>query len=372
MNKLKYIVLIISFFAMNAVASNQAIVLANTLNVRESYAVDSKIVGKLQKNEVVQIVSCDHDFCKIESSSVSGYVSEKYLNKISASSGDAKKTSSDGWGCVVFIIMAALGVMEFGFKKKIGCIAAASSVVVILSLWLLLEIFQVGSGCEAFLIVLTIVLILLRNRKASTKCRSESESFDSNAVDCDQSKTIRMPRERESRRLNAAKNSKTTLIKTLRKKVQSKERTTDGSSLDAPIKLLDILSLGSSQSDKSEKKEILYCQWTSSEYGQRFYDTFSRWIGTREVEKVLERKYGKGRLSSSSRAKVPPSWYELGCEKEVLYCQWTSSEYGQRFYGTFSRWTGTREVEKVLERQYGKGRLSSSSRAKNPPSWYEL
>lgn len=96
MKVLKQIFVITIFLVVNAESSYQATVVANTLNVREKPTATSKVVGKLQKEDVVQVESCNSGFCKIESRSTSGYVSEKFLNPVSSTSADAEKSSSDG------------------------------------------------------------------------------------------------------------------------------------------------------------------------------------------------------------------------------------------------------------------------------------
>ena len=165
MKVLKQIFVITIFLVVNAVSSYQATVVANTLNVREKPTATSKVVGKLQKEDVVQVESCNSGFCKIESRSTSGYVSEKFLNPVSSTSADAEKSSSDGWGVLVLFIVLALGVTELGLRKKIGCISAAGAVVAISCLWLLLDVFHVGTGYAILVIALAILAIFMRNKK---------------------------------------------------------------------------------------------------------------------------------------------------------------------------------------------------------------
>ena len=356
MNKVIFSFFAILFLSINVFASYQARVTANTLNVREAWMANSKVVGKLQKDDVVQVDTCRNGFCKITFGPVLGYASEKYLMQVPDQLLNTKESSNEGWGYVVLFIMAALGVTEFGFRKKIGCFAAVGSVFAVLLLYVLLEILHVGTKCEAFLIVFAIFLILWRNKKFSPACSKRRETYDSREVK-------NSPQEKAFSREK---------IKNPRKEVSPSKGITIDSCADAIIGFVEALTFGAGGNRKLERKEVLYCRWSSSEYGQYFYDAFSRNTSSREVEKVLERKYGKGRLSNSARAKVPPNWYELDGDKEVLFCQWYSSEYGQRFYDVFSRNTSSREVEKVLEREYGKGRLSNSTRAKTPPNWYEL
>ena len=346
---LKQIFVITIFLVVNAVSSYQAVVVANTLNVREKPTATSKVVGKLQKENVVQVELCNDGFCKIEFKSTSGYVSEKFLNQVSNTTANVEKSSSDGWGVLVLFIVLALGVTELGLRKKIGCVSAAGAVIAILCLWLLLDIFHVGMGCEILVVALAIIAIFIRNKKFLPKRLYKNELSDRNE---------------SSRKQKESLNNK--------KKENTTNRNESGESLvDTVIKLGDLLSFGTTSNDLGHK-ELLYCQWLSSEYSQYFYDAFSRNTNSRGVEKVLERKYGKGRLVNSKRAKVPPSWYELDGDKEVLYCRWSSSEYSQYFYEAFSRNSSNPKVEKVLEREYGKGRLSNSARAKTPPDWYEL
>lgn len=369
MNKFKFFFIFILFLSINVVASYQARVAASTLNIRESRTVNSKVVGKLQKDDVVQVDTCYSGFCKIKFGSILGYASETYLNQTANLTDSAqnlrqtsnqslskKELSSDGWGYLVLFIMIALGVTEFGFRKNVGCVAAVGSVFIIGFLYLLLEIFHASTVCEAFFIASAIFLIFWRNKKFSPTHSKQCETYDS--------------REQKSA-------SQEMIVS--RKKIRSPQKTVSPSKgvsidscADAIINFVEALGLGAGDNAKSGRKEIIYCRWSSSEYGQYFYDTFSRNTSSRDVEKILERKYGKGRLCNSVRAKVPPGWYELENDKEIMYCQWYSSEYGQYFYGTFSRNTSGREVEKVLERKYGKGRLSNSARTKIPPSWFEL
>ena len=63
MKVLKQIFVITIFLVVNAVSSYQATVVANTLNVREKPTATSKVVGKLQKEDVVQVESCISGFC---------------------------------------------------------------------------------------------------------------------------------------------------------------------------------------------------------------------------------------------------------------------------------------------------------------------
>ena len=348
MKMLKQIFVITIFLVVNAVSSYQAVVVANTLNVREKPTATSKVVGKLQKENVVQVELCNDGFCKIEFKSTSGYVSEKFLNQVSNTTANVEKSSSDGWGVLVLFIVLALGVTELGLRKKIGCVSAAGAVIAILCLWLLLDIFHVGMGCEILVVALAIIAIFMRNKKFLPKRLYKNELSDRNE---------------SSRKQKESLNNK--------KKENTTNRNESGESLvDTVIKLGDLLSFGTTSNDLGHK-ELLYCQWLSNELNQRFYEAFPRNTSCRDAEMALERKYGKGRLSNSARAKTPPSWYELSDGNEVLYCQWISSELvNRRFYETFPRNTIKSNAEKVLEHIYGKGRLGNTAYGKIPPSWY--
>ena len=349
MNRLKLFFIVIAFLMVNASASYKAAVMANSLNVRENPTANSRVVGKLQKEDVVQVESCNNGFCKIEFKSTSGYASEKFLNQIPSTLADTEESSSDGWGVLVLFIILAVGVTEFGLRKKIGCVSAAGTVVAVMCLWLLLEIFHVGTGVEIFFIALAILAIFLRNRKFLPK-----RSYKTGLTDSNENKGNRKESQNNQRKSNS-----------------SNGNDSGESIVDLVIKLGDILSFGVTSNDLGNK-ELLYCQWLSSEFNQRFYDALPKSTSYRDAERTLECKYGKGRMVNSTRAKNPPSWYELGDGKEILYCQWISSELNQRFYGSFSRNTSNWDAEKALGRKYGKGRLGNSTRSKTPPSWYEL
>ena len=350
MNSLKIFFVVLAFLMVNASASYKATVVANTLNVREKPTATSKVVGKLQKEDVVQVESCNSGFCKIESRSTSGYVSEKFLNPVSSTSADAEKSSSDGWGVLVLFIVLALGVTELGLRKKIGCISAAGAVVAISCLWLLLDVFHVGTGYAILVIALAILAIFMRNKKFLPKRFYKNELSDRN---------------------ESSRKQKESFGDSRRSKPSNREKSGE-SIVDSVIKLAGLLTLGTTENG-SENRELLYCQWISSELNQCIYETFPRNTSSRDAEIALQHRYGKGRLGRSMRAKTPPSWYELGGENEALYCQWVSSELvNQRFYGAFSRNTSNWVAEKALEHKYGKGHLVNSARAKTPPSWYEL
>ncbi len=122
--------------------------------------------------------------------------------------------------------------------------------------------------------------------------------------------------------------------------------------------------------EKIEKKEVMYCKWHSNELNQDFYGMFAKYTSTSQINKIFERQYGKGSIRNSTCSKDCPSWYEIGEGKEVVYCKWHSNELNQDFYGMFAKYTSTSQINKTFERQYGKGSIRNSTCSKDCPNWY--
>lgn len=67
---------------VSAASSLEGIVTTNTLNVREQAAATSKKVGSLKKDKVVTITTQQSSWSKIKSGSTTGWVSNKYIDKL--------------------------------------------------------------------------------------------------------------------------------------------------------------------------------------------------------------------------------------------------------------------------------------------------
>lgn len=336
-SNMKKISIFILFFAVVfSFASYKAIVNASSLNVRDKPSEKSEIIDKLEKNWVVSVDTCFDDFCKINYGSISGYASSKYLNQ--APKNETSKNSD--WWILVLFILGALGIAEIGFRTRIGCISAGSSVIAIILFYLLLDELDIGSVYCVVLVALAINVILVRNRRSTKKMKEGGDG----TVDSD------VP-QKEAHHLG--------------------DIILDGIKVwsDVLKGLFAVLSFFDGSSSNADKK-VLYCEWRSDEYGQSFYVFFAENVSFRNLEKVLERQYGRGRLCQSACSKTVPSWFATGDGKTVLYCEWYSSEYNQSFYEIFSANTYHRTMEKVLERQYGRGSLRQSTKSQTAPSWY--
>lgn len=84
------------------------------INIREEMSTDSKIVGKIRKNGICEVISIEEDWCAIESGKIEGYISNEYLLTGAEANEKAEALMTEGKE-----LETALTIMEYRYGKGV-------------------------------------------------------------------------------------------------------------------------------------------------------------------------------------------------------------------------------------------------------------
>ncbi len=84
------------------------------INIREEMSTESKIVGKIRKNGICEVVSIEEDWFEIESADIEGYISSDYLLTGAEANEKAEELMEEGRE-----LETALTLMEYRYGKGV-------------------------------------------------------------------------------------------------------------------------------------------------------------------------------------------------------------------------------------------------------------
>lgn len=84
------------------------------INIREEMSTESKIVGKIRKNGICEVISIEEGWCEIESAEIKGYISSDYLLTGAEANEKAESLMEEGRE-----LETALTLMEYRYGKGV-------------------------------------------------------------------------------------------------------------------------------------------------------------------------------------------------------------------------------------------------------------
>ena len=84
------------------------------INIREEMSTESKIVGKIRKNGICEVVSIENEWSEIESGEIKGYISNDYLYTGAEANAKAQELMDEGKS-----LETAVTMMEYRYGKGV-------------------------------------------------------------------------------------------------------------------------------------------------------------------------------------------------------------------------------------------------------------
>lgn len=84
------------------------------INIREEMNTDCKVVGKIRKNAICEVLSMEDEWCEIESGEIRGYISREYLLTGAEANAKAEELMAEGRE-----LETAITMMEYRYGKGV-------------------------------------------------------------------------------------------------------------------------------------------------------------------------------------------------------------------------------------------------------------